>query len=90
MIKLSNYGFNILQLETYGLCNMECGFCPYPLKNEIKKKTKLTEDKIYEIIDQIDPEDPNFQYITFSHFNEPLLDNKIFDVQVIFKIVSKK
>ena len=79
MIKLSNYGFNILQLETYGLCNMECGFCPYPLKNEIKKKTKLTEDKIYEIIDQIDPSDQNFQYITFSHFNEPLLDNKIFD-----------
>ena len=38
MFNLSDYGFNILQIETYGLCNMECGFCPYPLKRETKKK----------------------------------------------------
>lgn len=79
MIKLSNYGFNILQLETYGLCNMECGFCPYPLKKNDDKKTKLDEKIIKNVIDQIDPNDEKFKYITFSHFNEPLLDVRIFD-----------
>lgn len=80
MITLSKFGFRVLQIETYGLCNMSCGFCPYPLKNESKKKKKLDLEKIYQILDQIDSNDPEFKYVTFSHFNEPLLDSRIFEI----------
>ena len=38
-INLSDYGFNILQIETVAACNMACGFCPYPLKTD--KVSKL-------------------------------------------------
>ena len=41
MIKLSDYGYQVLQIETYGLCNMECGFCPYPSKSKNAKTSKL-------------------------------------------------
>lgn len=79
MITLSDYGYNILQIETYGLCNMACGFCPYPLKNDSEKKSKLDDETIKKIINEINPNDNNFKYITFSQFNEPLLDSRIFE-----------
>jgi len=77
-ITLSNYGYSILQVETSAACNMACTFCPYPLKED--KTTKLSFENIKNIIDQIDVNDKKFQYITFSQFNEPLLDNRIFDI----------
>ena len=79
MINLSDFGYNVLQIETYGLCNMECGFCPYPIKKDIEKKSKLEDETIKKIIDEINPEDSKFKYVTFSQFNEPLLDSRIFD-----------
>ena len=33
-LNLSNFGFNILQIETKAACNMACSFCPYPLKDD--------------------------------------------------------
>ena len=57
---------------------MACSFCPYPLKED--KKSKLAFDEIKKIINQIDPNDKEFKYITFSQFNEPLLDNRIFEI----------
>jgi len=78
LINLSSYGFNILQIESYAACNMECSFCPYPLKDD--KESKLSLEDIKGIIDQINPNDPKLDYITFSQFNEPLLDNRIFDL----------
>ena len=77
-IKLSDYGYIILQIETTAACNMECSFCPYPLKTD--KISKLSLDNVKNIIDQIDPNDKKFKYVTFSQFNEPLLDNRIFEV----------
>jgi radical SAM protein with 4Fe4S-binding SPASM domain len=77
-INLSDYGFNILQIETIAACNMACGFCPYPLKKD--KISKLDVNNIKDIINQISSDDQNFQYITFSQFNEPLLDNRIFEI----------
>ena len=79
MFNLSDYGFNILQIETYGLCNMECGFCPYPLKGKKEKISKLETNTIFNTLDQINSSDPDFKYVTFSQFNEPLLDSRIFD-----------
>ena len=78
MIELSKYGFNILQIETAANCNMACSFCPYPLKND--KSSTLNMDVITNLIDQINPNDPGFEHITFSQFNEPLLDNRIFEI----------
>ena len=77
-ITLSNYGYAILQIETAAACNMACSFCPYPLKED--KTTKLSLEHIKNVIDQIDVHDKKFKYITFSQFNEPLLDNRIFDI----------
>ena len=57
---------------------MACSFCPYPLKDD--KITKMDIEEIKKIIDQINPDDVNFRYITFSQFNEPLLDNRIFEL----------
>ena len=48
-IKLSEFGFNILQIESTAACNMACSFCPYPLKED--KTTKLPFDDIKNIID---------------------------------------
>ena len=77
-INLSNFGFSILQIESTAACNMACSFCPYPLKED--KKTKMDFDYIKKIIDQINPLDNKFRYVTFSQFNEPLLDNRIFEL----------
>ena len=62
-INLSEFGFNILQIESTAACNMACSFCPYPLKDD--KITKMDIEEIKKIIDQINPDDVNFRYITF-------------------------
>lgn len=77
-LKLSDYGFNILQIESTAACNMACSFCPYPLKDDKTSKLELT--KIYSLLDQLDSKDHGLEYITFSQFNEPLLDNRIFEI----------
>ena len=77
-IKLSEFGFNILQIESTAACNMACSFCPYPLKDD--KVTKLDLNNIYKVLDRIDYTEKGFQYVTFSQFNEPLLDKRIFEI----------
>ena len=57
---------------------MACSFCPYPLKDD--KTSKLNLDDIYNLLDSIDLSDKGFKYVTFSQFNEPLLDRRIFDI----------
>lgn len=75
-IRLSDYGFSILQLETQPWCNMNCKFCAYPIR---KEKTAVLPDKyVLEIIDDIDQKDDKLEYICLSHFNEPLMDKRIF------------
>ena len=55
------------------------GFCPYPLKGNKEKISKLETNTIFNTLDQINSSDPDFKYVTFSQFNEPLLDSRIFD-----------
>ena len=57
---------------------MACSFCPYPLKDD--KTSKLSLEDIYNLLDSIDLNDRGFKYVTFSQFNEPLLDRRIFDI----------
>ena len=77
-IKLSDYGFTILQIESTAACNMACSFCPYPLKED--KSSKMSIEDIKNIINQLNPDDEKFKYVTFSQFNEPLLDKRIFEL----------
>ena len=77
-IKLSNFGFHELQIETKAACTMACGFCPYPLKSD--KESVLDINQVKAVINQISPDDEKFRYLTFSQFNEPLLDNRIFEI----------
>lgn len=76
-IKLSDYGYAILQIETQSLCDMRCTFCPFPLITN--KGASLEKDEVLGIIDSIDALDNKLEYICFSQFNEPLLDTRIFD-----------
>ena len=77
-INLSEFGFKRLQIETKAACNMACSFCPYPLKND--KISTLDFNEITKILDQINPQDKNFEHVTFHQFNEPLLDSRIFQI----------
>lgn len=100
--KLSNYGFDVLQIESTAACNMACSFCPYPLKDD--KISKLELNDIFNVLDSIDFNDKNFKYVTFSQFNEPLLDKRIFEIlkycnqkkyqfyllQMVFCLIKKK
>jgi len=76
-LKLSDYGYTILMIETKLVCNMQCKFCAYPLID--KKGSELSTQEVYRIIDSIDPSDSKFEGIYFQKYNEPLLDKRIFD-----------
>ena len=67
---------------------MECSFCPYPLKDD--KISKLNLEEIKRILNQIDQNDKKFKYVTFSQFNEPLLDNRIFEIIKYAKNIGLK
>jgi MoaA/NifB/PqqE/SkfB family radical SAM enzyme len=75
-IKLSDYGFSILQIETQPHCNMKCLFCAYPTRKQ--KGGALPDRDVFKAIDSLDPGDGKLEYICLSHYNEPLLDRRIF------------
>ena len=77
-VTLSNYGYKVAQIEINANCNMACSFCPYPIKED--KTTKLPTQDIINTIDQIDANDEKLDHICFSQINEPLLDNRFFEV----------
>ncbi len=74
--KMSDYGFTVLQIETKSNCNMACKFCPYPIRDD--NKSIMQDKDVFNLIDQLDPNDPKFEYVCFSQYNEPLLDGNIF------------
>lgn len=76
-VTLREYGYSILQIETIASCNMACRFCPYPVRKD--KRSILPSETVQRLIDEIDPADRKFEYVCFSHFNEPLMDERIFD-----------
>lgn len=84
-VNILKYGYSVLQIETMSNCNMKCRFCAYPTR--LDKGKILSEEIIYNIIDSLTLDD-KFEYICFSHFNEPLLDNRIY--KFIEKAKSKK
>ncbi|MFH1310761.1 MAG: radical SAM protein [Candidatus Omnitrophota bacterium] len=75
-VNIAKYGFSILQIETESVCNMACGFCPYPAREN--KGKILPTGKVKEIIDSL-VMDNSFKYLCLSHFNEPLLDERIYE-----------
>ena len=77
-VTLSNYGYKVAQIEINANCNMACSFCPYPIKED--KTTKLPTQDIINTIDQIDANDEKLDHICFSQINEPLLDNRFFEI----------
>jgi len=76
-LKLSDYGYTILMIETKQVCNMQCTFCAYPLIEN--KGTELPSEDVYRTIDSIDPADSKLESVYFQKYNEPLLDTRIFD-----------
>jgi radical SAM protein with 4Fe4S-binding SPASM domain len=74
---LEQYGYSILQIETRASCNMSCQFCPYPLRGD--KNSILPDVVVQRLIDEVSPIGENFEYICFSQYNEPLMDDRIFD-----------
>jgi len=76
-LKLSDYGYTILMIETKRVCNMRCKFCAYPLMEN--KGSELSSECVYRIIDSIDPTDSKLEAVYLQKYNEPLLDTRIFD-----------
>lgn len=76
-VRLSDHGFTIFQIETMLACNMRCTFCAYPLIE--KKGTKLSKQTVFNLIDSIDSKDEQLEYICFNQYNEPLLDDRIYE-----------
>ena len=77
-----------MQIETTVACNMACSFCPYPLKDDKNSKPDL--ESIFNLLDQLDFSDERSKYLTFSQFNEPLLDGRIFDIMKYAKSKGAK
>ena len=50
----------------------------YPLKDD--KVSKLNLEYIFKVLEEVDFKEKGFKYVTFSQFNEPLLDRRIFDI----------
>jgi len=75
-VRLSDYGFSIFEIETQANCNMSCEFCSYPHREDTE--SRLPENVVFEAIDSVDPKDEKLDYVCFSHYNEPLLDNRIY------------
>lgn len=75
-LRLSDYGFTILQIETYLFCNMKCSYCAYPIIEN--KGAKLPTENVYKAIDEIDSTDSNLEYVCFNQYNEPLIDERIY------------
>jgi radical SAM protein with 4Fe4S-binding SPASM domain len=74
-VNIADYGFNIIQIETLSLCNMSCSFCAYPIRPD--KGKSLSDAEVLRVLDSL-VIDGSFKYACFSHFNEPLLDSRIF------------
>ena len=49
------------------------------IKRKQRKNIKTRNQHDIYTLDQINSSDPDFKYVTFSQFNEPLLDSRIFD-----------
>lgn len=74
-VNIAEYGFNIVQIETLSSCNMNCSFCAYPIRPD--KGKSLSDAEVLRILDSL-VVGGSFKYVCFSHFNEPLLDSRIF------------
>lgn len=74
MIRLSEYGFAAIQIETQGFCNMRCEFCVFPKMTD--RGRTLSTNIIYTTLHKIDPSDNPM--ITLFRYNEPLIDPRIF------------
>ncbi|MBN3040082.1 MAG: radical SAM protein [Candidatus Omnitrophica bacterium] len=76
-VDLSLYGYSILQIETKSVCNMNCLFCAYGSRKD--KGRTLSREDVLGLIDSLDNSSGRLKYVCFSHFNEPLLDERIYD-----------
>ena len=75
-VNISEYGFDVLQIETKSICNMACQFCSYPIRAD--KGQELSKDVVYALIDSLIA-DESLRHVCFSQFNEPLMDARIYD-----------
>jgi sulfatase maturation enzyme AslB (radical SAM superfamily) len=66
-----------VSLETLALCNAACTFCPYPTLE--RKFTKLSDNTIASLIDQMSEFDRSFAFSPFK-VNEPLLDKRLLTI----------
>ena len=64
-----------LVLEPYNVCNLRCIMCPYPLMS--RKKEKMSMALYKKIID--DASKNGFKTLSLSLYNEPFLDDLLFD-----------
>jgi len=64
-----------LVIEPYNICNLECIMCPYP--DMTREKVRMDLSLFKKIID--DAVDNNFKTLSLSLYNEPYMDQSIFE-----------
>ena len=65
--KISEFGFNILQIETSAGCNMSCSFCPY-------KKSCWGDNLQYLPQQQSKSKSPKWMW--YTEVNNPRVDDE--------------
>ena len=63
-----------ISLETLGLCNAACTFCPYPVSN--RKGVKMPDELIDKLVDEMAGFSLPFCFSPFK-LNEPFLDKRL-------------
>ena len=66
---------NNIVIEPYNICNLKCTMCPYPIMT--REKEQMNMSLFRAIID--DASENGFVTLTFSLYNEPLLDDLLFE-----------
>ena len=71
---ISDFGYNVISIETTNYCNMSCEFCPRPLRNV--KLQSLDKIKVFSFLDEISSY-TGIDYVNFHGYDEPLLSRDI-------------
>ena len=72
-MNLKDYGYTTIQIETKGICNMRCEFCIFPSMTD--RGSTLDSSLIFSLLSELD----EGTIISLFRYNEPLLDERIFD-----------
>ena len=76
--KIENCEIDNIEIETINRCNNDCSFCPVNVHSDKRKRTVMSRELFYKIIDDLADINYNGVVSLYSN-NEPLLDERIYE-----------